>query len=150
MDYSLMTETDIALIAALYMDYYNNCEDGCWTQEKAWRRIHQMVTIEDSRCLIQWDHDGNVTGFAIGYFKQYDDCLAYYLEEIVILAAYQGRGLGTAFLKEIERRIRERGAEHLELTSVNDEHHCHFYTRFGMYADANLKVMGKHYSADLD
>lgn len=34
MDYSLMTEADIARIAALYMDYYNNCEDGYRTQEK--------------------------------------------------------------------------------------------------------------------
>ena len=48
MTYSIMTEADIDYIATLYMDYYNNHEDGCWTHEKAYKRIHQMVTIEDS------------------------------------------------------------------------------------------------------
>ncbi len=146
MHYSPMTEADTARIAALYMDYYNRHENGCWTYEKAYKRIHQMVTIEDSLCLIQQDEDQNVTGMAIGYFKEYDDLSAYYLEEIVIFAEYQNKGCGKAFLGEIEKRILERGAAHLELTSVNDEHHRHFYTQFGMYAAKNLTVMGKHYS----
>ena len=145
MTYSIMTEADIDQIATLYMDYYNNHEDGCWTHEKAYKRIHQMVTIEDSLCLIQRDGDQNVTGMVIGYFKEYDDLTAYYLEEIVVFAEYQNKGYGTAFLREIEKRIIAHGAEHIELTSVNDEHHHHFYTQFGMYAASNLKVMGKHY-----
>ena len=77
MTYSIMTEADIDQIAALYMDYYNNHEDGCWTHEKAYKRIHQMVTIEDSLCLIQWDGNQNMTGMVIGYYKEFDDLLAY-------------------------------------------------------------------------
>ena len=87
-----------------------------------------MVTIEDSLCLIQTDDAHHTTGFVIGYFKEYDDISIYYLEEI-------------------EKRVLEHGAKHIELTSVNDEHHLHFYTEFGMYAAANLKIMGKHYEA---
>lgn len=145
MKYCRMNETDVEEIARLYMDYYNNHEGGCWSYEKAYKRIHQMVTIEDSLCLIQRDEEGNPTGFAIGYFKEYDDISAYYLEEIVIAAEYQNKGYGTQFLGEIEKRALEYGAEHIELTSVNDERHMHFYTSFGMYAATNLKVMGKHY-----
>ena len=48
MNYTTMTEADIEQIATLYMNYYNNYEGGCWTYEKAYKRIHQMVTIEDS------------------------------------------------------------------------------------------------------
>lgn len=144
MDYSVMTEADINQIATLYMDYYNGHEDGCWTYEKAYKRIHQMVTIEDSLCLIQREAH-HVTGFAIGYFKEFDDLLAYYLEEIVVLSEYQNKGYGTAFLHELERRARENGAKHMELTSVNDKHHLHFYTRFGLYTATNLTVMGKHF-----
>lgn len=55
-------------IARFYMDYYNNHEGGFWQYEKACRRIHQMVTIEDSLCLIQKDDEFNTTGFLIGYF----------------------------------------------------------------------------------
>ena len=49
--------------------------------------------------------------------------------------------------QEVERRAREHGAEHLDLISVNDEHHIHFYTFFGMYQADNLKIMGKHFSS---
>ncbi|MDO5001557.1 MAG: GNAT family N-acetyltransferase [Eubacteriales bacterium] len=145
MTYTVMREPDVAEIARLYMDYYNGCEGGCWTLGKACRRIRQMVTIEDSLCLIQRGDEGNVTGFVIGYFKEYDDLTAYYLEEIVIFAAYQNKGLGRQFLAEIERRARARGAEHIELTSVNDEHHMRFYKGFGMYEGENLRIMGKHF-----
>lgn len=145
MNYKVMTESDVAEIATLYMDYYNSHEDGCWKQEKAYKRIHQMVTIEDSMYLIQRDDENNITGFVIGYFKEYDDISVYYLEEIVIFAVYQNQGYGKQFLHEIEKRILEYVAEHIELTSVNDEHHMHFYTGFGMYAATNLKIMGKHY-----
>lgn len=143
--YSVMTEKDIEQIAKLYMDYYNNHEHGCWTFEKAYKRIHQIATIEDSLCLIQWDDAQNITGLLIGYFKEYDDLLSYYLEEIVILAEYQNKGYGKAFLNEIEKRILQYGAKHIELLSVNDTHHNHFYTEFGMYAATNLRIMGKHY-----
>ena len=145
MNYTVMTEADTERIAKLYLDYYNRQEEGCWKYEKAYKRIHQMVTIEDSLCLIQTDDGGHTTGFAIGYFKEYDDLSAYYLEEIVILAEYQNKGYGKQFLREIEKQMLERGAKHMELTSVNDAHHMHFYTEFGMYPAANLKVMGKHY-----
>ena len=55
MYYSVMTESDVKTIAELYMDYYNTNENGCWTSEKANKRIRQIVTIEDSLCLIQRD-----------------------------------------------------------------------------------------------
>lgn len=145
MRYYEMNESDVEDIARLYMDYYNNHEGGCWQYEKAYRRIHQMVTIEDSLCLIQKDDASNTTGFVIGYFKEYDDISVYYLEEIVIFADYQNKGYGKHFLGEIEKRALEYGAEHIELTSVNDEHHMHFYKRFGLYEATNLKIMGKHY-----
>lgn len=145
MTYSVMTEAEIDQIVRQYVDYYNNHEDGCWTFEKSYRRIHQMLTIEDSLCLIQWDNAQRMTGFLIGYFKEFDDLRAYYLEEIVIFAQYQNKGYGTLFLRELETRILAHGATHLELTSVNDAKHHHFYTKFGMYAATNLNLMGKHY-----
>lgn len=145
MNYTVITEADTGRIAKLYMDYYNNHEDGCWKYEKAYKRIHQMVTIEDSLCLIQMDDANNTTGFVLGYFKEYDDISIYYLEEIVIFADYQNRGFGTQLLREIEKRALESDAKHIELVSVNDERHIHFYTSFGMYSAANLRIIGKHY-----
>ena len=81
----------------------------------------------------------------MGYYKQYDDLLAYFLEEIVIFTGNQGKGYGSEFLAELEKRVRTNGGEHIEFLSVNDEHHMHFYGKAGYYAADNLALMGKHW-----
>lgn len=139
-----MSMNELDLIAELYMNYYNIHDTGCWTKEKALKRIRQFLTIEDSLCLIQYENNA-ITGFLIGYFKEYDDLRCYFLEEIVILKPYQNKGYGFKFLNELEKRVRENNASHIELLSLTDEHHIHFYKKFGMYAAKNLALMGKHF-----
>ena len=143
--YKKLTEENLDQIVRNYVDYYNTHENGCWTYEKAHKRIHQVMTIEDAECMVQYD-DGKITGFVMGYYKEFDDLKAYFLEEIVIFAEYQNKGYGVMFLKELEEVVRRNGVEHLELISVNDEHHMHFYKKAGFYAASNLAMMGKHYN----
>ena len=64
---------DIDLVLPLYIEYYNKYEDGCWTEATAKKRIRQVLTMEDSFSLILRDDNDVVCGFAMGYFKQYDD-----------------------------------------------------------------------------
>ena len=144
MKYDKLTDENIGAVVSAYVDYYNNCEEGCWTYEKAYKRIHQVMTIEDAECFVQYV-DGKLSGFVMGYYKEFDDLKAYFLEEIVIFSEFQNKGYGAAFLEELERVVRENGVEHLELISVNDEHHMHFYKKLGFYAAGNLAMMGKHY-----
>lgn len=144
MKYIKLTEENIELVVRNYIDYYNSYEDGCWTYEKAYKRIHKVMTIEDSECFVQYDND-NMTGFVMGYYKEFDDLKAYFLEEIVIFTEYQNKGYGAAFMEELERIVRNNGVEHIELISVNDEHHMHFYKKMGFYAASNLAMMGKHF-----
>ena len=144
MEYIKLTENNLDKVVRNYVEYYNTCEDGCWTYEKAYKRIHQVMTIEGAECMVQYDGE-NMTGFVMGYYKEFDDLKAYFLEEIVIFAGFQNKGYGSAFLEEVERVIKEKGAEHVELISVNDEHHMHFYKKLGYYAASNLAMMGKHF-----
>ena len=78
-----MATSDIKAVLPLYISYYNEQEDGCWTKDTANRRIHQVLSMEDSFSLIL-EENNVVLGFAMGYFKQYDDIIGYTLEEIVI------------------------------------------------------------------
>jgi len=143
-NYVKLTEENINEVVEAYVDYYNNCEDGCWTLEKAYKRIHQVMTIEGSESFVQYV-DGKMTGFVMGYYKEFDDLKAYFLEEIVIFKEYQNKGYGAGFLEYLEAVVRQNGVEHLELISVNDEHHIHFYKKLGFYAASNLAMMGKHF-----
>lgn len=54
------------------------------------KRIHQVMTTPDAECLVQYDN-GKMTGFVMGYYKEFDELKAYFLEEIVIFAEYQNK-----------------------------------------------------------
>ena len=134
-----MKLSDIKAVLPMYLAYYNDQEDGCWTEESAGKRIHQVLSMEDSYSLIL--EDGNlVLGFVMGYFKQYDDIVGYTLEEIVIAFEHQNKGIGSVLLQEIERQVRERGASCVELQAVLDERHERYYGKAG-YRNASNFVM---------
>lgn len=137
-----MSEKDLDLITSLYVKYYNQNEDGSWTYEKAYRRIRQVLLTPDSYCLIQ-EINGLYTGFLMGYIKEYDDLKSYFLEEIVIFNEYQNKGLGSLFLKELESHLLEMDVSLIELMSVNDEKHRHFYEKFSFAKVSNLMIMSK-------
>ncbi len=102
-----MNKSDIAKVIPLFIDYYNNKEEGEWNEETVYKRIHQVFSREDSYCLIG-EESGRTAGFTMGYFEQYDDGFAYDLIEIVIAAELQNKGLGTEFMKELEKREKTR------------------------------------------
>lgn len=136
-----MTASDMKAVLPLYVSYYNEQEGGCWMEESAGRRIHQVLCMEDSFSLILEENDA-VLGFAMGYFKQYDDIIGYTLEEIIIAYQYQNQGIGSMLLRELERTVKEKGAACIELQSVNDEHHERFYGKADYHNAKNfvLKV----------
>lgn len=142
MNYFRMSEKDLDLITSLYVKYYNENEDGSWTFEKAYRRIRQVLLTPDSYCLIQ-EINGLYTGFLMGYIKEYDDLKSYFLEEIVIFNEYQNKGLGSLFLKELESHLLEVDVSLIELMSVNDEKHRHFYKKFSFAKVSNMMIMSK-------
>jgi len=104
------------------------------------KRIQQVLKIEDSYSLIMKDDTGEVCGFAMGYFKQYDDILGYTLEEILISYSHQNKGLGSILLSELEAKVKEAGASCIELQAVKDEMHERYYGKAG-YNDAKNFVM---------
>ncbi len=134
-----MSEEDINNVVPLYIEYYNNKEDAEWTTETTYKRIHQVWSREDSYCLI-WENKNGIVAFAIGYFEQYDDCFAYDLIEIVVTTQLQNKGYGTVFMKQLEECVKKEGAMLIQLQSVNDDLHNHFYGKLG-YKDASNLVL---------
>lgn len=135
-----MSLNDIPSVLPLYIDYYNNFEDSCWTEKNTEKRIRQVLTIEDSYSLLMKDDQGTIIGFAMGYLKQYDDIVGYTLEEIIISSNNQNKGFGTILLKELENRIKEKGASCIELQAVKDELHERYYSKAG-YENADNFIL---------
>lgn len=138
----VMTEEDIAKVIPLYIDYYNVKEDGEWTRETAYKRIHQVWSREDSYCLVL-ERGEMPIGFAMGYMEQYDDLMAYDLVEIVIEKDCQHQGIGTEFLLELEKNVKALGAAMVQLQAVNDEMHEKFYGKLHYKNAENLILKSK-------
>ncbi len=142
MKYKRMTESDLEKAVSLYIAYYNNKEDGEWTEATTYKRIHQVLSREDSFCLVLEEND-TIIAFAMGYFEQFDDGFVYNLVEIVVDSAWQGKGIGTAFMQELEAQMKREGAILITLDAVNDAMHEHFYGKLGFHTAANLVIKSK-------
>lgn len=138
-----MNLNDINQVLRLYIDYYNNHEESCWTEKTARKRIHQVLSMEDSYSLIMKNDKGEPVGFVMGYFKQYDDIVGYTLEEIIISSECQNKGLGSVLLKEVENRVKEKGASCVELQAVSDPMHERYYGKAGYKNAANFVMKVK-------
>ena len=146
MQIDVMQQADLALVLPIYIDYYNCHEGGCWTEATATRRIQQVMHMDDAYCLILKDDTGAAYGFVMGYFKQYDDVVGYTLEEILIAAEHQGKGLGSILLAELERRVKEKGASCVELQAVKDDMHERYYGKAGFNDAKNFVLKVKWFA----
>lgn len=139
--YRQMQKEDIVRVTPLFMEYWNGAGDA-WTPQLVHRRIWQVLGAPDAYCMIAED-SGKPVGFAMGRFETYSDLTAYDLVEIVVATEYQAHGFGTQMMAELEGRVKEMGAAMVQLISVHDEMHEHFYGKLG-YGDAgNLKLKSK-------
>ena len=145
MTYRNMTEADIFSVIPLYIEHYNTYEEGQWTEETVYKRIHQVWSHEDALCLIAEEKNG-ICGFAMGHFEQYDDLKAYDLVEIVIVHDLQNQGLGTEFMLELERRVKALGGAMIQLEAVNDDMHNRFYGKLRYQDCSNLILKSKFLS----
>jgi len=138
----MMVARDIGRVVPLYMEHYNTYEEGEWSHETTYKRIHQVWSREDSLCMIL-EQGSDIIGFVMGYFEQYDDIAAYDLVEIVLKHEHQGKGIGTRFMELIEAKVKELGGAMIQLQAVNDEMHERFYGKLGYRNCSNLVLKSK-------
>ncbi len=139
--YRIMTETDIPLVVPFYIEYYN-ADGDAWTPETVTKRIHQVLSRGDSLCLLA-EHNSKAAGFAMGFFEVFYDLTAYNLVEILLAPEFQNQGYGTQFMQELERRVKELGGAMIQLASVNDAFHEHFYGKLQYKTCTNLVLKSK-------
>lgn len=61
-------------------------------------------------------------------------------DEYFDASEHQHKGFGTLFLKELEKRVREKGASCVELQTVKDDLHESFYGK-ASYRDATNLIL---------
>lgn len=139
--YRQMQKDDIQSVVPLFIEYWNGTGDA-WTPELVYSRIWQVLGAPDAYCMIAED-DGRVAGFAMGQMETFYDLTAYNLREIIVATEYQNKGFGTQMMTELERRVKQLGANIVQLMAVDDDLHEHFYGKLGYNDARNLKLKSK-------
>jgi ribosomal protein S18 acetylase RimI-like enzyme len=137
-----LKESNIDEAVKLFVEYFNITEKTNWTYDKAFRRIHEAITKEDSLSLMILLNQ-KVVGFEMGYLEQYEDGLVFDLHEIVIAKAYQRKGYGKALLTEAMKRAKDKGAFLCQLIAINDAAHDKFYSSLGIQNCTNLVLKSR-------
>ena len=62
--------------------------------------------MEDSMCMLQIDDNNTITGYLMGYYKEYDEIRGYFLEEIVTLVGERRQNLLSYWVCEILEKFK--------------------------------------------
>ncbi len=73
----------------------------------------------------------NLIGVSMGHIKHWYSGTEYYIEELCIQTDKQGNGIGTYFLKEIEKAIKETGITQIFLQTESNVPAYNFYNKNG-------------------
>lgn len=131
MDYKFkeLTIEDLETLMNKYIIYYN-AEGGNWTYDLAKKRLEQIFLIPYFYGIGLYN-ESELLGFAIGWFKQFDDIQLFYVEEILVFREYQNKGLGSKILQELESLVKKQGAQKIDLSTTYEDTHQKFYSRLG-------------------
>lgn len=127
--YIAFQESYLDHIVKFYLEYYNS-KGGSWTYEKAYKRIHQITSMEDSMVLMQFE-GAQLAGFLMGYFKEFDDSRGFYIEEILVSSQFQHKGYGSDLLRHLKAELNLQNCDWIELLTTTGEPHQRFYSKNG-------------------
>lgn len=87
--------------------------------------------------------DEKVVALSLGMKKPWIAGMEYYIDEFCISYNFQGKGIGSSFLKGIEELLIDENVEGMILNTERDYPSCNFYEKNGFKILGNLVVLGK-------
>src|SRR5262249_11460524 len=105
--------------AELLVEGFREHSPAAWPDLEAALAEMEEVLGADRICRAAMDDDGALLGF-IGGGPQYDRHV-WELHPLVVREEARGRGIGTALVRDLEERVRERGAVTLWLGTDDED-----------------------------
>lgn len=131
---------DLKEIAHLFREefsrkpYYEN-----WTESNAYKKILDYFKKADILIAVV---DSQVVGFIISSIFLWSRYKKGKISEIVVAKNFQGKGIGSRLVKEVEKKHSKRGAKYINLTAHKSAKALSFYKNRG-YKMSDLVLMEK-------
>jgi GNAT superfamily N-acetyltransferase len=87
--------------------------------------------------------DEKITALSIGMKKPWIEGMEYYIDEFCVSYSMQGNGIGSEFLKEIEKMNELKGVNGIILNTEKGYSSYDFYIKNGFNSINDLVVLGK-------
>ncbi len=87
--------------------------------------------------------DEKITALSIGMKKPWIEGMEYYIDEFCVSYSMQGNGIGSKFLKEIEKMNELKGVNSIILNTEKGYPSYDFYIKNGFSLISDLVVLGK-------
>ncbi|MBR3505401.1 MAG: GNAT family N-acetyltransferase [Clostridia bacterium] len=132
MEFRVLSAEDRAAVTSLFADVFTNepWNDDWSDTEQLDAYIADLTGQSYSLTLGYYDGD-RLAALSMGYIKHWYSGTEYCIDEFCVGRPYQGRGVGSAFLREIESYLRERNICQIFLQTENDVPAYAFYKRRG-------------------
>lgn len=123
---------EIELIKELFISVFtiNPWNDDWSNQEQLDLYMYDLVGQSNSLTYGLFE-DEKLIGVSMGHIRHWFSGTEYYIDELCIRTDKQGHGIGTYFLKEIEKGIKEIGLVHIFLLTENNVPAYGFYQKMG-------------------
>lgn len=146
MEYREITSKDtdeIKQMAKIFMGAFNAPPwNDSWSEESAEERLTMMLDGRAAYGIAAYDN-GKMTAGAVGCFERYCEKTVFNLREFFVDRSIKGKGIGTEFFKETERRLKEKGVNEITLNTLKTEKTESFYLKQGMKNEEEMTVMVK-------
>jgi len=127
----LATSADADVVARLLHDFNTEFGDPSPGVEVLARRLSRLLVTDTTLAFVA---DEPVTGFALLTLRSnvwYDGPVAL-LDELYVVPALRGQGIGTGLLESCSALVRSRGVELMEINVDGEDHDARrFYERHG-------------------
>ena len=134
MELRVLTDANLEELTALFASVFTAAPwHDDWSDAEQLRQY--ILDLTDNRnSLTLGYYDGNeMIGLSMGHIRHWYEGTEYMIDELCVRADRQGRGVGTAFLRDMEDYLRRLGIRRIFLLTERTVPAYCFYQKNGFY-----------------
>lgn len=122
---------EIEVVRALFLDIFTGEPwNDVWPEDCLRDYLSELLGAPTALSFGLWEGK-TLVGLALGRRRTWQTGPEFWMEEFGVSPRLQGRGIGGAFLRAIERRVATQGLTHLILLTSREVPAFRFYQRLG-------------------